>query len=210
MLRPSRPMIRPFMSSEGSSTSDDVVSDAWLAATRWSASATRFRARRFASACASSSIWRTRRARSWRTSSSERSSRCVLASPAVNPGDALELLELLVLRLLELLLERAQVRLAVGQPLLAAGQLGQLALDLLLRRQHPLLDLRHARPALRELALDLGSQADRLLPRLDLRFAPNRLGFALRLRQQQVAHPPGRADARAAESAQRQEHERAS
>ena len=55
MFRPSRPMIRPFMSSDGSSTSDTVVSAAWLAATRWSASATRFRARRFASACASSS-----------------------------------------------------------------------------------------------------------------------------------------------------------
>ncbi len=38
MLRPSRPMIRPFMSSEGSSTSETVVSAAWLAATRWSAS----------------------------------------------------------------------------------------------------------------------------------------------------------------------------
>ena len=49
MLRPSRPMIRPFMSSEGSSTSETVVSAAWLAATRWSASATRFRARRLAS-----------------------------------------------------------------------------------------------------------------------------------------------------------------
>ena len=50
MLRPSRPMMRPFMSSDGSSTSETVVSAAWLAATRWSASATRLRARRFASA----------------------------------------------------------------------------------------------------------------------------------------------------------------
>ena len=50
MLRPSRPMIRPFMSSEGSSTMETVVSAAWLAATRWSASATRLRAfRRLAS-----------------------------------------------------------------------------------------------------------------------------------------------------------------
>ena len=47
MFRPSRPMMRPFMSSEGSSTSETVVSAAWLAATRWSASATRLRARRF-------------------------------------------------------------------------------------------------------------------------------------------------------------------
>ena len=35
MLRPSRPMMRPFMSSEGSSTIETVVSAAWLAAVRW-------------------------------------------------------------------------------------------------------------------------------------------------------------------------------
>ena len=34
MLRPSRPMMRPFMSSEGSWTTDTVVSAAWLAARR--------------------------------------------------------------------------------------------------------------------------------------------------------------------------------
>ena len=39
MLRPSRPMMRPFMSSDGSSTTVTVVSAVWLAATRWSASA---------------------------------------------------------------------------------------------------------------------------------------------------------------------------
>ena len=49
MLRPSRPMMRPFMSSDGSSTIETVVSAAWLAATRCRASATRLRARRLAS-----------------------------------------------------------------------------------------------------------------------------------------------------------------
>ena len=34
MLRPSRPMMRPFMSSDGSSTIDTVVAAAWLAARR--------------------------------------------------------------------------------------------------------------------------------------------------------------------------------
>ena len=85
ILRPSRPMMRPFMSSEGSSISETVVSEAWLAATRWRASATRLRARRFASARASSSACRTRRASSWRTSSSDRSSMCALASLTVIP-----------------------------------------------------------------------------------------------------------------------------
>ncbi len=51
MFRPSRPMMRPFMSSDWSSTIETVVSAAWLAATRWSASATRLRARRLASVC---------------------------------------------------------------------------------------------------------------------------------------------------------------
>ena len=85
MFRPSRPMMRPFMSSEGSSTSDTVVSAAWLAATRWRASATRLRARRFASVRASSSIWRTMRPRSWRTSSSVRSRTSRFASSTVRP-----------------------------------------------------------------------------------------------------------------------------
>ena len=35
MLRPSRPMMRPFMSSEGSGTTETVVSATWLAAVRW-------------------------------------------------------------------------------------------------------------------------------------------------------------------------------
>ena len=85
MFRPSRPMIRPFMSSDGSSTTDTVVSAAWLAATRWSASATRLRARRLASIRASSSSWRTLRASSCRTRSSARSRRCCFASFTVMP-----------------------------------------------------------------------------------------------------------------------------
>ena len=85
MLRPSRPMIRPFMSSEASSTTLTVVSAVWLAATRCRASATSARARRFASVRASSSSCRTVRASSCRTRSSERSSSCLRASPSVRP-----------------------------------------------------------------------------------------------------------------------------
>ena len=72
------------------------------------------------------------------------------------------------------------MRLAVGEALLAARDLGQLALDLVLGRRDLLLDL--ARPAARRLlhlALDLGAQLDRLLARLDLRLAPDRLRLAL-------------------------------
>ena len=134
MLRPSRPMIRPFMSSDGSSTSETVVSAAWLAATRWSASATRLRARRFASVRASSSIWRTRRASSWRISSSERSSRYCLRLARRSSRRSARARELALLRLLQLLLELLECVLAVGDALLAARELGQPPLDLLLLR----------------------------------------------------------------------------
>ena len=133
MLRPSRPMIRPFMSSDGSSTSDTVVSAAWLAATRCSASATRLRARRRASDCASSSICRTRRASSWRTSSSERCRTSACASLTVIAGDALQLDELLVLGRLQLLLELAGVHLAVGDSLFAPVELGRPPFEIALR-----------------------------------------------------------------------------
>ena len=63
MLRPSRPMMRPFMSSEGSWTTDTVVSAAWPAARRCIATDRIERTRRSASRLVSSSMWRTRRAR---------------------------------------------------------------------------------------------------------------------------------------------------
>jgi len=122
-------------------------------------------------------------------------------------GDVLQVLEFLLLGLLELLLKRAQVRLAVGQPLLSARHLGQLSLDLLLGRQHAFLDLRHPRTSLRELTLDLSAKTNRLLSGLDLRLAPDRLGVVLRLGQEQLSHPPRCADARGAEEAEGQQNE---
>ena len=58
MLRPSRPMMRPFSSSDLSSTTDTVVSTAWLDATRCITAARMLRARRSASWRVSSSTWR--------------------------------------------------------------------------------------------------------------------------------------------------------
>src|SRR5680860_957135 len=57
MLRPSRPMIRPFISSPGSSISRVVVSLAWVPASRDIATARMLRARRSASRFISPSIW---------------------------------------------------------------------------------------------------------------------------------------------------------
>ena len=58
MLRPSRPMMRPFMSSLGSWTTETVVSAAWLAARRCMATERIERTRRSASRLVSSSTAR--------------------------------------------------------------------------------------------------------------------------------------------------------
>ena len=90
MLRPSRPMIRPFMSSEGSCTTETVVSAAWLAARRCIATDRIERTRRSASRLVSSSIWRRMRAESWRAWSSTSLSSACLRLAGAEAGDALE------------------------------------------------------------------------------------------------------------------------
>ena len=156
-----------------------VVSAACEAATRWSASATRLRARRFASVRASSSIWRTWRASSWRIRSSERSSRYCFASATVMPGQPLELAQLALLRLLQLGVEPLRRLLAVGEALVAARELDELVLELVLLRLEALLGSRDLAPPLLHLRLDLRAQLDRFLAGLDARLAPHRFRFSL-------------------------------
>ena len=86
MLRPSRPMMRPFSSSDLSSTTDTVVSTAWLDATRCITAARMLRARRSASRRVSSSTWRISRALSWRSSSSSSRIMICFAWPALRPA----------------------------------------------------------------------------------------------------------------------------
>ena len=86
MLRPSRPMMRPFMSSAESWTTETVVSAAWPAASRCMTTERMLRTRRSASRLVSSSIWRTTRARSWRTWSSSSLSSAALAWDAGMPA----------------------------------------------------------------------------------------------------------------------------
>ena len=74
-----------------------------------------------------------------------------------HPRDALELGELRVARLFELLLQLLRVHLTVGDALLAAGELGQLLVDVLFLRQHALLDLQELGASLGDLLLDLGA-----------------------------------------------------
>ena len=130
MLRPSRPMIRPFMSSDGSWTSETVVSAAWLAATRWRASDTRLRARCFASACASSSIWRTIRAISCLTSSSERVEQLLARFVDRQSRDPFQLSQLAGTLLLGLGGKPVDLPLAVAERLIPALELAELLVDL--------------------------------------------------------------------------------
>ena len=113
-----------------------------------------------------------------------------------HPGDPLELLELALLRLLQVVLELLDVDLAVGEALLAPLDLLLAPLDLVLSCDRPFLDLRDPRALLGDLLLDLGAQADGVLAGLDLRLAADRLGF-----------PPGLGHARPAEQLQADEHE---
>ena len=86
MLRPSRPMIRPFSSSDLSSTTDTVVSTAWPEASRPMTVERMLRARLSASRRASSSTWRTSRALSWRSSSSSSRIMICFACAALRPA----------------------------------------------------------------------------------------------------------------------------
>src|SRR6266508_1110167 len=93
--------------------------------------------------------------------------------------DALELGELLVLCLLVFVLELLEVRLTIGQALLATRELGELPVDLLLLREDALLDLDDSGAVVGDLSVDLRAQRDRLLARADLGLATDRLGLPL-------------------------------
>jgi hypothetical protein len=85
MFRPSRPMILPFRSSEGSSTTETVASTTVSEARRWIAMPMIRRAFWVACSLASSSIRRIRPADSSRASFSTDLIRSRLASTAVRP-----------------------------------------------------------------------------------------------------------------------------
>ena len=189
MFRPSLPMMRPFMSSDGSSTTETVVSAAWLAATRWRASATRLRARRFASMRASSSSCLTCRASSWRISSSERRSRCCFASSTVMPAMCWSSAT-----------SRSRTCLSSSCSSLTCVSRSATPWS---RRSTSVIrccssssracarssDLAHTGAVVVQLTLDLGAQPHGFLTGGDLRLAPGRLCLALGLVEQQLAVP---------------------
>ena len=157
MFRPSRPMIRPFRSSEASWTTDTVVSAVWPEAVRWIATERMFRARLSDSSRASSSMRRTSFAMSARHSSSTFVIRASRPWAAVMPGHLLELRDLGVAGDLQLLLELLGVDLPVGDRLVSAGQILERRLELALVRRQALFDLDDLGAALGQVTLLLGA-----------------------------------------------------
>ena len=103
MFRPSRPMIRPFMSSLGSANTDTVDSAVCSEATRWIAIVTILRARSSPSSRARCSISRTWVMAARFASSTTWATRCSRASLDVMPAIRSSCGPVLVGRLLELL-----------------------------------------------------------------------------------------------------------
>ena len=115
MLRPSRPMIRPFISSDGRWTTETVCSAVWSAATRWMAVTTMSRALSWASSRALRSIARAILTASCSASSRTASRRMPLASSADMFGDALERGDLLAVGAGQLLAGLVELALAVQE-----------------------------------------------------------------------------------------------
>ena len=91
---------------------------------------------------------------------------------------------------------------SVAHALLAAGYLEELVVDLRLTLRDPLLDLRDLDATILHLALGLGSQPDRELPRVDLRLPADGLRLALRVCDEPAPLVLAAADGRAARGAQ--------
>ena len=115
MLRPSRPMIRPFISSDGRCTTETVCSAVWSAATRWMAVMTMSRALSWASSRALRSMARAILTASCSASSRTASMRMLLASSADMFGDALERGDLLAVGAGEVLAGLVELALAVEE-----------------------------------------------------------------------------------------------
>src|SRR5215203_2041688 len=122
-------------------------------------------------------------------------------------GDPLELAKLPVLRVLEIDLELLDVRLAIGEALLAAKELGQLHLELVLLRKDTLLKPGDLAAALLGVALGPSTDAHRLLARLDLGLAAQVFRFPLRVVDQLVAPRSSLPEARPAEHLHHHEQE---
>ena len=170
MLRPSRPMIRPFMSSLGSGTTETVVSATWLEAVRWMQMERMSLARRSPSCRASllngpnqlghvvpDFVFRAL----------EQQFRGLIPG---HPGDLFQLPLLLGPRGLRLLDHLAVVSLAVGDRLLPTGQVLLDLIQSLLPAEQTVLKLRQLLAPLLGLRLDLRAKLMEFILQLQPRF----------------------------------------
>ncbi len=163
MLRPSLPMMRPFISSLGMATEDWVVSTVVSAAQRWMAWATIQRERLPASSLVWLSISRTRAAASRRASASIEATSSTRASSALSPAIRSSSPRRSCPRRSASRADRLQLLLLLHQGLIPLLQILQLALELLLPLRQALLLALHLRPALPGVLLRSGLEPDRLL-----------------------------------------------
>ena len=207
MLRPSRPMIRPFISSEGSVTLETVVEAACADAVRWMPIEMMLRTRRSASWRASSSIVRMRRATSWRACSSTRASSASRACAWVIAATRSSSRSCALDELRRARLALGERRVALGDAALARRDVGGELVELGRARAEPLLGARDLEAAALELLLGLAAGREHVLLGGDLRLLAHgvRLAagggeLALGLRAQRLH--------RAAAAAQHDERER--
>ena len=147
MLRPSRPMIRPFISSDGRWTTVTVCSAVWSAATRWMAVTTMSRAFSWASSRARRSMARASLTASCSASSRTASMRMPLASSADMPRHALERGDLLAVGAGEVLAGLVELALAVEELAIALLEHVGALVELLVALEEPASRGRPARRA---------------------------------------------------------------
>ena len=178
MLRPSRPMMRPFISSEGSVTLETVVDAACAEAVRWMPIEMMLRTRRSASWRASSSIVRMRRATSWRACSSTRASSASRACACVIAATRSSSRSCCLDELRDARLALGERRIALAEAALARGDVGGELVELRRAGAEPLLGARDLEAAALELLLDLAAGREHVLLGGDLRLLAHGVGLA--------------------------------
>ena len=106
--------------------------------------------------------------------------------------DALELLPLVVLDLLDVLLELPEVHLAICDALFTTGELAQLPVDVVFLRDGALFDLQYLVAALAQLRFEVRAELHGLLAGLDRGLAAGRLGLATGLVEDERARTASR------------------
>ena len=163
MLRPSRPMMRPFISSEGSCTVLTVISAVWSLMTRWMAVTTTSRALSSASSRALRSMERASRTASCSASSRTCLEEDLLGLVRAHLADLLEGRHLLLARLGQLLALGLELALAVEQLAVALLEHVGALVELLVTLQQAPFEARQLAALGACLLLGLALQADLLV-----------------------------------------------